>query len=482
MGEGAKPEKATYSGYDDFLKNADERSMWVPSVRWKDGNKKENLLINFTNNPLSAWDDEYSSALAFLYAMLFGYNDKAEASKSLPKDMAKFFSKGGDKCVKMSRAEYLFICGLAYANTNDNVRSTYVAHLKSALKGILSNDEMTRMASEFRGWASGEFKTNIADVVKSYNQNNNWGIASFNFEGTTVNVDGGLEVAEPGTSIQQYVISLYRDTVTPFRFAMPRESEKSMSIEERKAASIFFKKVGEELAKMNTGGTENATYNNGPIEVNLEFNDDTKNSIYYTLKNLYDRWLSMQTHEDFRLYSVDEENDIKREKMTNGGRLLKDRSEFVNFIYVDSFYNDISKKFMVNPEKLFKLLRDQFDGTVTYNILEFIGRLCQDNKLLFRCLPVYSNVYSVDTFSEIFTPHSLYDGSTRTGRRIGNTYMIMYTYEPSHFLNIEQDKSDGVNYNNDSFDIADSFGDITQESLEIMRKKNDAEGGIVLRI
>ena len=235
-----------------------------------------------------------------------------------------------------------------------------------------------------------------------------------------------------------------------------------------------FNKIGDGMPQEDAVVTE--------VDSNTEVPDNQKQAIYYTLKNMYDRWLAMETKETFKLYSVEEENRYITEKLTNGGRYSSDRSEFTNFVYVDSFYNDISKKFYINSEKYFQLLDDQFAGEVSYSALEFIGKMCQDNKLLFRCLPVYSNVYSQDTFAEIFTPHSLYDGTSRIGRRIGNTYMIMYTYEPSHFLDIELDKSNGVNYDNDSFDIADSFGEITPEAVKVMRKKEAHEGERTLSV
>lgn len=495
--ESGEPEKVVYDSFDALLKDAEDSALWVPIIPYNHGTEVKNLLVNYSgrlNNPVTAeYGGSYcNAALSFLSGLFHG--EDPENGKKLFRNFFNMNIKNNtDFAAKVMKPALLYVCGVAYATTleskMDKLSVDLVDRIESVGKdyadspcGIIeanySEDKRKSMAAYFEDWANNEFKANISDPIRGYGSEENYGIyTTFLSTGWTVEFQNekgkktNIEVAKPGTSVQKYIISLYRQFEIPF-FLSGVNSGNTQQAVDYKAISKFFNIVYDKLS--DTEEEEETTYTPGDIEVNIEFNEDNKNAIYYTLKNLYDRWLSMQTSEDFRLYSVAEEARNKKEKMTNGGRIASDRSEFSNFIYVDSFYNDISKKFLVNPEKIFKLLGDHFDGTVSYNILEFIGRICQDNKLLFRCLPVYSNVYSKDTFGEIFTPHSLYDGSSRTGRRIGNTYMIMYTYEPSHFLDIEQDKSDGVNYGNDSFDIADSFGDPTQEACNIMRKDERA--------
>ena len=495
--ESGEAEKVVYDSFDALLKDAEDSALWVPIIPYNHGTEVKNLLVNYSgrlNNPVTAeYGGSYcNAALSFLSGLFHG--EDPENGKKLFRNFFNMNIKNNtDFAAKVMKPALLYVCGVAYATTLESKLDKLSIDLVDRIEGVgkdyadspcgiieanYSEDKRKSMAAYFEEWANNEFKTNISDPIRGYGREENWGIyTTFLSTGWTVEFQNekgkktNIEVAKPGTSVQKYIISLYRQFEIPF-FLSGVNSGNTQQAVDYKAISKFFNIVYDNLS--DTEEEEETTYTPGDIEVNIEFNEDNKNAIYYTLKNLYDRWLSMQTPEDFRLYSVAEEARNKKEKMTNGGRIASDRSEFSNFIYVDSFYNDISKKFLVNPEKVFKLLGDHFDGTVSYNILEFIGRICQDNKLLFRCLPVYSNVYSKDTFGEIFTPHSLYDGSSRTGRRIGNTYMIMYTYEPSHFLDIEQDKSDGVNYGNDSFDIADSFGDPTQEACNIMRKDERA--------
>ena len=464
-GEGNETVDFKYKSFDDLIKNCENDGMWIPYILWRDKNNTlQNLLVKFPGNPAitKGSDGKYRTAAFWLLSSLFiGEEDVKTASAKMKMCIADEFpyltgvGSRNDWAKSITKAEYLFFCGLAYAakHYDSEINSKFSDAIEAVNKGFLP-EEIERMSDYYIEWVDNEYEINVASAIGEQ-----W---------NDVVSDDKKIVVKPGTNLQNYLIELYKTVVVPFYFRHMNDRNSEIELP-KKDIIRFFKKIKEEMDNVPVTAQ---TYDAGPVEVNLEFAEDTKNAIYYTLKNLYDRWLSMLGYEDFRLYSVEEENEYKLRKMTNGERIEKDRSEFCNFVYVDSFYNDIGRKFMINPEKLFQSIGLQFNGEVSYNVLEFIGKVCQDNKLLFRCLPVYSNVYSEDTFAEIFTPHSLYDGSTRTGRRVGNTYMIMYTYEPSHFLDLEQDKSDGVNYGNDSFDIADSFGDITQEACEIMQKTN----------
>lgn len=203
-----------------------------------------------------------------------------------------------------------------------------------------------------------------------------------------------------------------------------------------------------------------------------EVSEEEKTSLYYTLKNLYDRWLSSYTFERFKLNSIEDEKLAKRNKIN--GVYDRKSSEFNNFLCVDSFYNNISKDFLINPSAFFNLLNEQFRGNTNYNLLDFLGKLCQDNKLMFRCVPLYNSVYGMDTFEEIFRPWSLYNnGADKINRKVGNTYMIMYPYEPSSKLNIPVDKENGVSYLDDSYSFASPNGEITDEATKLFSKKGE---------
>ena len=258
--------------------------------------------------------------------------------------------------------------------------------------------------------------------------------------------------------MQNLLIELFNDDCYVISLPKSKTEEKSELL---KIGYEYVKNIFNRL-EIVTGETKNeveesSTATNIPINGS---DDNLKNSLYYTLKNLYDRWLPLYTYENFKLDGP----GVKRD------RTAKFHSEFSNFLYVDSFYNDISTDFMINPKNLYNLVNDQIAGNTNFNVLDFIGKLCQDNKLLFRCLPVYDNLYSSKTFKDIFRPLSLYNGADKLYRRIGNTYLIMYPYEPSNKLNILQDRTNDVSYQYDSFNFADSFGKITDEAANLFEE------------
>lgn len=251
---------------------------------------------------------------------------------------------------------------------------------------------------------------------------------------------------------------------------------------ERSYFMLFEDKMTEEVS-FDILDTYLRNLNDAIIEYNPEFNtsderifnasEAQRENIYYTLKNLYDKWLCSYSEESFKLCEPENEQKQKENKYNSNFINSKNKnleiSEFSNFLYVDSFYNNISKDFMVNPGKLFDLINNQVAGITNFNVLDFIWQLCSDNKLLFRCLPVYNNIYNVETYKDIFTPLSLYSAADKLKRRIGNTYLLMYTYEASNKLRILADKADGVSMSDDGFDLIDSTGAITQEAIKLFK-------------
>ena len=164
--------------------------------------------------------------------------------------------------------------------------------------------------------------------------------------------------------------------------------------------------------------------------------------MYYTLKNLYDKWLSCYNRDRFKLDNPMVDSNISNKK--NEGKLpcTTNVSEVQCFMYVDTFYQNIGDKFLVNPNDVAELIKNYENRSV----MQFISDIAQKNKLLFVALPVFSNMYDSDTIGSIFTPHSLYGenefaSKSNNSRGIGNTYVLMYTHEPSHFTGTDRNKN-----------------------------------------
>lgn len=485
---------------NNFIESAGENLMWVPSVPCLYEGTTRNLMV--CNNVDT---EKEVRAFLFLDGLILGdkyYGSKKDRDKvyrSYLRLISEYFVSHKYMFFKLTRAEYYFMCGLCYMKKNGSVFSK-VKKILGIRDMELSNfiekygadsRELKEISNVFEEWANNDFSSVFKNNEKASGKYKIVDEDGNNVEFSIKGVPDYILAHPTGDTIStsdeevkhcvammeirnNFAVGLIKNTVSTF-FNNGENNEYYTTLK-KSVITTFVNEIKKYLGETSNGESYETVGSSESVEGNFyeSFDtDDMKNTVYYTLKNLYDRWLSMQTHDNFKLYEPNLERRYKKARITNGNREKGDLSEFTNFAYVDTFFNDISKKFIVNPKSVFSAISDQLDGTVSYNILEFIGRICYENKLLFRCLPVYSNVYNSSTFAEIFTPHSLYDGTEKNGRRIGNTYLIMYTYEPSHYLDIPQDNTEGVSYGNDSFDIADTLGEITQEALEVMRKKQE---------
>ena len=234
-----------------------------------------------------------------------------------------------------------------------------------------------------------------------------------------------------------------------------------------------------------TGGTnsdttatevgDNSISSEGIILQDVDYSKNStsqKASLYYTLKNLYDRWIATYVENKFKLDKPEVEEEKRRKRYMGANDTSYAEygtvSEFSSFIFIDKFYNDISKRFIFNPSTFGTLLLDEFNSATEHSVLSFISELCRRNKLLFKSIPVYNNLYSLDSFIDMFTPKSPYDIKNKLGDGRGTTYIVMYPGSPSSNLGNLSSKREGVGYKDDSFLIGESTGDIVEASREIL--------------
>lgn len=187
-------------------------------------------------------------------------------------------------------------------------------------------------------------------------------------------------------------------------------------------------------------------FNQPPVEITEEdqtgtveevrdrdiFDEEEKISTYYSLSNIYNKWLVSLKESDFKLRSPRESIQVRKDRYESNR--YTQQSEFDSFIYIDAYHRDISNKFYVNVGKLYERLNDLCTKTIAMDsCMQFMQGIAEDNKLLFLSLPVYNNFHNVDSLCEMFTPMSI-KNSKRGNSSYGNTYTLMYTYEPSKFL------------------------------------------------
>jgi hypothetical protein len=187
---------------------------------------------------------------------------------------------------------------------------------------------------------------------------------------------------------------------------------------------------------------------------NTRSNDikDLKKSLYYTLKNLYDKWIcSYGNMERFKLPAYEVEKQYKIDKYIKGEN-PDSVSEINNFIFVDAFYKDISSDFLVNPDTLIEIIEQTLTSRqYNFSVYQFMASVCEKNKLLMRSLPVYNNFTNADSLKNIFKPNDIFNAKNPQENNFSPTYLIMYTHQQSAHLNVSTQK--GINYRNDGFDL-----------------------------
>ena len=179
------------------------------------------------------------------------------------------------------------------------------------------------------------------------------------------------------------------------------------------------------------------------------------------MKNIYDKWANSYGKSDFELRTPSEDRNAKNQRYVNGKPNVNDGvKEYDNFVFIDSFYNDISYRFRINPSTMYDIIARQMNNESNYSAYEFMAEICQQNKLLFLALPVINNFYDEDGLENIFKPHPEY----MMNKGFGSTYVCMYTYEVSHV--VEDESQTGLC--DDGFDIAGITEDAGQTDIGLL--------------
>ena len=227
--------------------------------------------------------------------------------------------------------------------------------------------------------------------------------------------------------------------------------------------------------------TINNAYNNiKSIEESAE-NDVTEGDIsvshklaaYNAMKNIYDKWANSYSRDDFQLREPSEDRRVKKERYSNGNPNRTDGvKEYDNFVFIDSFYNDISYRFRINPNTIYDLILKQMNNECNYSVYEFMSDICQKNKLLFLALPVINNFYDENGLENMFKPQPEY----MMDKGFGSTYVCMYTYEVSHI--VEDESQTGLC--DDGLDIAGITEDAGQTDVGLLF--SESKSGIPLSV
>lgn len=219
--------------------------------------------------------------------------------------------------------------------------------------------------------------------------------------------------------------------------------------------------------KESTGAANDEKTSNDDETAKLPY--EQKTNVYYTLSNLYTKWLVTFNEKSFSMKSPKDSIAERKKRFESPSQYDGETTEYGNFLFLDSYQNDISQSFFVNPEKLYDRLKEIMEGQTDQNtsIFQFMSVLANDNKLLFLSLPVYNNFYDEESLQAMFSPQSIYGENSKNTLGYGNTYILMYTHEVSKFLDSREEED--VRVADDKIDMADTWGNIYPESLEYFK-------------
>lgn len=201
------------------------------------------------------------------------------------------------------------------------------------------------------------------------------------------------------------------------------------------------------------------------IDTGIENDYDLCLSTYLTLKDMYDKFFANMTSD---LFEVGTEN-----------------SEYNKFMFVDSYYNDIGDRLLVNAAYLCDILESTiFSSVGAENVPEkldrkesvfgFMSEICQKNNLTFLALPqkfgMSANVNGISEIENMFKAHP-FNSNVFNDSKINGSYIALYPYKPSERLDVRDDTANYA-YKSDGFDLVD--GDDLPVSLSVLGSTDKA--------
>lgn len=177
----------------------------------------------------------------------------------------------------------------------------------------------------------------------------------------------------------------------------------------------------------NSDDKKTETYNEGNSDDegnSKNLDKDTLLTFYIYLKNLWEKWLVQVSSA---------ENSDKNNRME---RFEVDTFFKNNFVFVDSYYNDISTKLKINLETFYDIYQSRINDDA--NLYSVIGDIVSKHRCLFVGLPDYINMgigmdeendaRGRENMKKLFTPIPY---NKMNDFNIDNHFVVIYTYPPA---------------------------------------------------
>lgn len=167
--------------------------------------------------------------------------------------------------------------------------------------------------------------------------------------------------------------------------------------------------------------------------------NDMKKELYRYLKLVYDRWIPSTEKKSwlYETYFLDLSGDTS----ISDGHL---------FHFIDSFYNKIGDKLLINPKLMSDRINSALESTdVNVMMLGFMSDIYNQNKCMLMCLQNFMDLGDSDSMNMMFRPIP-YNSMGKPHKH--PDFVVVYPYEPSKYLNV-----DNGEFNNDGFMLNDEF-------------------------
>lgn len=177
--------------------------------------------------------------------------------------------------------------------------------------------------------------------------------------------------------------------------------------------------------------------------------EDIKKELYRYLKQVYDKWIPMNPKEFWSMNSFFEDRE-------NSGH---------NFYFIDSFYNYIGDKLLINP----KYLSEKLNALLSYKdintmMLGFMGDIYALNRCMMMSIQNFFDLKKPGSMDEMFSMKSFNEIEWNSLHKTPS-FVVVYPYEPSKNLDIPNNE-----YINDGFMLNDE----NETPMAVKTKSNKA--------
>lgn len=164
----------------------------------------------------------------------------------------------------------------------------------------------------------------------------------------------------------------------------------------------------------------------GKDPTTIDYDRDIARAIYYTLKNIHDRWLVAMKEEDYTLPVY-----------------------FKNFKFIDSFYRNAYTKLIINADVFNNAYTSYYEKGIDGNMYEFMSYLIQNHQCLLFGVPNFlpfedDDKKNVEVMKGIFKPIPYNEMRPANPT---DTFVIIYVHRPA------QNSTNFNDYKVDGFDI-----------------------------